>query len=316
MLIASGQLVIGLVLLYYGAEALVRGSVALAIRLGISRLVVGLTVVAFATSSPEMLVGIRASILQESSLVLGNMIGSNICNVALILGVAAVIRPVVSRLQLLRFELPVNIAASLVVWWMLAGDMLTRGEAMVLLLFFLAYTAGGIVLARRESKAAATDTIEEVRELEQPGSAWKHLAFVAGGILMLTLGADFLVKGAVVVATHFGVSKAVIGLTIMALGTSLPELAAAVVASIKDEGDIVLGNIIGSNLFNILWVLGLAGVISPANASDISNIDLGLMTFTAAALLPIMITGFRIVRLEGVFLLAVYAGYVAILAVR
>lgn len=302
------QLVAGLALLYVGAEGLVRGSAQLALRLGLSPLVIGLTVVAFGTSSPELVVSVKAALAGNGDISFGNVVGSNICNIALILGLASVLRPMKVNLQLLRLDVPIMIGVSVLLTLLLLDGGLNRFEGFFLFAGIIGYTTISYVVATRDRiNLVADDTEYAPKPLH---SIWRDLALVVIGLLALVFGADFLVKGAVSIARFFGISEAVIGLTIVAVGTSLPELATSVVAAIKGEGDIAVGNVVGSNIFNILAILGLASLIRPIHSDGIELFDLLTMTFMAVIMIPVMRTGLRVNRWEGAFLLVLYGGYI------
>lgn len=301
----------GFALLYVGAEWLVRGGAALALRAGLTPLVVGLTVVAFGTSSPELLVSLQAAFAGSPSLAIGNVVGSNICNVALVLGLSALVRPIRIQAQLLRLDVPVVIGCSLLLVAFLGDGQLVRWEAALLVTGLVAYTTFNVWLARRESRAVQAEFDEAVPAPEGPW--WKDALRTAGGLLLLAFGASWFVQGAVGLATLFGVSEAVIGLTVVAIGTSLPELATSVVAASRGEGDIAAGGVIGSNIFNILCILGLTALILPLSTGGVGATDLWVMTGLAAALLPLMRTGLYVNRVEGGALLVAYAGYLVYL---
>ncbi len=301
----------GLLLLYLGAEGLIRGSVALALRLGLTPLVVGLTVVAFGTSSPELVVSLQAALSGNEAIAIGNVVGSNICNIALILGLSALIRPLKVHLQLLRMDVPLMIAASALLMLMLYDGGLGRPEGALLSVFLIGYTAFNVLNARR-MQGAAPDVLAEAAS-PPGGPAWRHGVFLFGGLGVLAGGAHLLITGAVDLAQQLGLSDAVIGLTIVALGTSLPELATSVVAAARNEGDIAVGNVVGSNVFNVLFILGLSALVHPLHTGGVTMTDLGIMTAFALLMLPLMRTGFRLVRWEGALLLVLYVGYVAYL---
>lgn len=305
------QLVAGLALLYVGAEGLVRGSAQLALRLGLTPLVIGLTVVAFGTSSPEMVVSVQAALAGSGDIAFGNVVGSNICNIALILGLSAVMRPMKVNLQLLRMDVPIMIGVSVLLTLLLLDGRLGRLEGSLLFGGVIAYTVVNYLLATRDRVNLVADDLNYVPKPLH--SVWRDLAYVVVGLLLLVAGADFLVKGAVSIAHYFGISDAVIGLTIVAVGTSLPELATSVVAAIKGEGDIAVGNVIGSNIFNILAILGMASIIQPISTVGIGLFDLLVMTAIAVLMIPVMRTGLRVNRWEGAFLLLLYGGYVRLL---
>jgi len=309
MITTALTILVGLALLSIGAEALVRGSAALALRLGITPLVVGLTVVAFGTSSPELVVSVKASLDDNGAIALGNVVGSNICNIALILGVAALIKPVRIEAQVIRREIPILIFASILLWAMLAGGELQRWMGLLLTVGLVAYIAFSYGGARAEKNEAVRDEFAEALPAPEARRAWVDVLFVLVGLAMLLFGANLFVDGAVAVAERFGVSQAVIGLTIVAVGTSLPELATSIVAAFKGEGDIAVGNAVGSSIFNILCILGVAALIRPMATTGISMVDLAVMTACAVLVMPMMRSGFCLNRWEGIFLLAVYVGY-------
>ena len=309
MITTALAILVGLALLSIGAEALVRGSAALALRLGITPLVVGLTVVAFGTSSPELVVSVKASLDGNGAIALGNVVGSNICNIALILGVSALIKPVRIEAQVIRREIPVLIFASILLWAMLAGGELQRWMGLLLTVGLVAYIAFSYGGARAEKNEAVREEFAEALPAPEARRAWVDVLFVLVGLAMLLFGANLFVDGAVAVAERFGVSQAVIGLTIVAVGTSLPELATSIVAAFKGEGDIAVGNAVGSSIFNILCILGVAALIRPMATTGISMVDLAVMTACAVLVMPMMRSGFCLNRWEGIFLLAVYVGY-------
>lgn len=301
-------ILLGVGLLYGGAEGLVRGSASVARRLGLSPLVIGLTVVAFGTSMPELVVSVRATLAGAGPIAVGNVVGSNIANIALILGLSALIRPIRVHAQLIRVDVPILIVASVALAVLLQDGRVGRVEGVLFLAGLVGYTVLGLRLARAESAAVHAEFAEAT---PPPTGSWaRDLVFIAAGLGLLVLGARLLVDGAVTIATSFGVSEAVVGLTIVAVGTSLPELATSLVAAGKGEGDIAVGNVVGSNLFNILGILGTASVVRPLTQTGMTRLDLGVMVGLALVMLPLMRTGFRLSRGEGGFLLAVYLVYV------
>ena len=313
MLTQALLFVLGLAALVAGAEALVRGASRLAVSWGISPLVVGLTVVAFGTSAPEMAVSVGAALAGSADLAIGNVVGSNIANVLLILGLSALIAPLLVHEQIIRQEIPIMIGASLVVVAMSLDGGIGRAEAAVLFALVVGYTVFLVVQSRRASQAAEDEFASEIAT-----SAWdRHwsvqAALVAGGLALLVLGADWLVGASVAFARVMGVSDLVIGLTVVAVGTSMPEIATSLIAALRGQRDIAVGNVVGSNIFNLLAVLGAAGVVS-AGGLDVSdaarNFDLWVMLAVAFACLPILITGREIARWEGALFLAYYAAYV------
>lgn len=312
MLLELGWILLGLVLLYYGAEGLVTGSARLALRLGMAPLVVGLTVVAYGTSAPEFVVSVKASLSGQGDLAVGNVVGSNIFNIAVVLGLASLVRPATASSQILKREIPIMIGVSIVPVIMLVDGRLERWEGLVLLAGLGAYTAFTLVEARRQRADRLAD--EFAGELEPPeGRAiWDGVRVVLG-VVVLVAGGTFFVDGSVGLARRFGLSEVVIGLTIIAAGTSLPELATSLVAAWKKENEIAVGNVVGSNLFNVLGILGGATALRPVGATGVTGVDLGVMLAFAVVLLPLMWTGFRLARGEAVLLLAGYGGYVAYL---
>jgi cation:H+ antiporter len=298
----------GLVFLAAGAEGLVRGSSALALRLGVTPLVVGLTVVAFGTGSPELFVSVEAAYKGESGIALGNVVGSNISNVALILGLSALARPMKVRSELIRREMPLMIAVTLLLCLLLLDGTLSRVEGLGLAVGSIAYTAFAYIMARRDRSAVVAEEFEDA--LTRPRrAAWVDMAFVVAGFAALLIGARLLLGGATVMAERFGVSQIVIGLTIVAVGTSLPELATSVVASARGEADVAFGNVIGSNILNILLILGVAAMIRPIEAQGLRLLDLGVMVASAVLVLPLMWRGWVLNRWEGAVLVAGYVAY-------
>jgi cation:H+ antiporter len=303
----------GLVLLAVGAEGLVRGSTSIALRLGVTPLVIGLTVVAFGTGSPELSVSVEAAYRGNSGIALGNVVGSNISNIALILGLAALVRPMRVRSQLIRREMPLLIAVTLLLCLLLWDGALGRGDGLLLVAGAAAYTAFAYVSARRDRSAAVAAEFDAgLRERSRP--VWLDTTFVVAGFVGLLAGAKLLLGGATAVAESFGVSQVVIGLTIVAVGTSLPELATSVVAAARGEADVAFGNVIGSNILNILCILGAAAVIRPFEVQDLRPLDVGALVASALLLLPLMWRGSILNRWEGALLLAGYAAYMYSLA--
>jgi cation:H+ antiporter len=306
----AGLFAVGLVLLVFGADLLVRGSSRLAAAYGISPLVIGLTVVAYGTSAPELAVSIRSALAGQADIALGNVVGSNIFNVLFILGGAALITPLLVQAQLIRIDVPLMIAACGGLYLMSLDGRITRLDGLGLVAGALAYTAFAVVQSRREPAAIQDEYRKEYGERRAPQRT--NLALIVGGLLLLVLGARWLVSAAVVFAQALGVSELVIGLTIVAAGTSLPEVAASFVAAARGERDIAVGNVVGSSLFNILWVLGLAAVIAPSGiavSAPALRFDIPVMVVVALACLPIFLTGHCIARWEGALFLAYYAAY-------
>jgi cation:H+ antiporter len=305
-------IVASLVLLYFGAEGLVRGSASLALRLGLTPLVVGLTVVAMGTSMPEVLVSVKAALQDRGDLAVGNVVGSNLFNIGAILGITALLSPMKVQFQLIKIDAPIMVGVSLLLVAILWDGAVSRVEGAMLLAGLIAYVAGNIWLARRTATAAVKEEFAEGVPARS-GSVFLDILFILGGLGVLVLGARLLTDNSVALARAFGVTEAVIGLTIVAAGTSVPELAASIVAAVKKEPDIALGNVIGSNIFNILGIIGIASLVAPLAAPEISRFDLWSMVGIAALLVPILWTGLRVARVEGAVLFAIYCGYVFLL---
>ena len=300
----------GLGLLYFGAEWLVRGASALALRFGLSPLVIGLTVVAFGTSAPELVVSVGTALEGRGALAIGNVVGSNIVNVALILGLTVLIRPAPVKTQLLRLDVPLMVGASVLLLVLLLDGTLGRAEGALLVAGLVAYTGFNVRQSRREQAAQAG----LAEALPAPsGSAGRDAAWVGAGLVLLVVGARLFVGGAVALAGAAGFSEALIGLTIVAVGTSLPELATSVVAALRNEGDIAVGNVVGSNVFNVLGILGVSALLAPLERQGIALFDLGAMLALAILLVPLMRSGFQLARWEGALLMACYVAYLIVL---
>ena len=310
------MLIVGLIALVLGAEVLVRGAVALAGRLGVSPLVIGLTVVAFGTSSPEFAVSLNAVAEGEPDLVMGNVVGSNIFNVLCILGLAALIRPLLVQQRLLRVEVPLMIGTSCLLWLLLLDGSISRIDGAILLAGVLTYTALTIRSARREPQAVQEEYVSVSGDAPR-AKLMKSLVLIALGLGITVFGSEWLVAGAVTIASDLGVSTLLIGVTIVAAGTSLPELATSVVAVFRGQRDIAVGNVIGSNLVNIFGILGLAGVVAPGGidaAPSLRAFDLPVMIGAAVVCLPLAFTGLEIRRWEGGVLIGGYVAYILYLA--
>nr|WP_298135730.1 calcium/sodium antiporter [uncultured Pseudomonas sp.] len=312
-------LLAGLVLLVAGAEVLVRGAAKLAAQFGIPPLVIGLTVVAFGTSAPETAVSVQAAFNNSGDLAIGNVIGSNIANVLLILGMTALVAPLIVSRQLIRLDVPIMIGASLVVYALAWDGSLSRLDGALLFAGVLGYTTFLIISSRKDKTAAADDEFAKefgLDEAPKPHATAINLGLLIAGLVLLVAGSNFLVEGAVGLARALGLSELVIGLTVVAIGTSLPELATSIMAAIKGERDIAVGNIVGSNIFNLLCVLGLASLVSPSAIPVAANalaFDFPVMIAVAVACLPIFFSGYRINRWEGLLFLAYYLAYTAYL---
>ncbi|MBI4675735.1 MAG: calcium/sodium antiporter [Chloroflexi bacterium] len=302
--------VLGLALLVVGADLLIRGASRLALALGISPLVVGLTVVAYSTSAPELAVSVSSATAGQPDLAIGNVIGSNIFNVLFILGIASLLVPLVVARQLIRLDVPVMLAASIGLYVLGVDGNISRGDGIMLCASMLMYTGWMLYSSRRESRAMQTDAAA-AGELKRATAREyiRNLALLGIGVGALVLGAQWLVESATGFARAFGVSDLVIGLTIVAVGTSLPEVAASVVASLRRERDIAVGNAIGSNISNILLVLALTAVVAPNGLpvpASALQFDLPVMIGAALACVPIFFTGKLIARWEGALFLMLY----------
>ncbi|NJN32850.1 MAG: calcium/sodium antiporter [Synechococcales cyanobacterium RM1_1_8] len=318
----------GLVLLVLGAELLVRGASKLAAGLGISPLIIGLTIVAYGTSAPELAVSLQSSFAGQVDVAVGNVVGSNIFNVLMILGLSALVSPLVVAQQLIRIDVPVMVAVSALAFWLGRDGLLGLGDGLVLSLGAIAYTGFQIWQSRRESNLdVQAEYAQEFGHQLRPGDpipsalrTWlTNLSLIAIGVVLLIFGSQWLVTSALSIARSLGVSELVAGLTIVAAGTSLPELATSVVATVKGERDIAVGNVVGSNIFNLLAVLGFSSLLSGQGlvvpGAAIAG-DLPIMVATAIACLPIFFTGSVITRWEGFVFLGYYAAYVAYLGLR
>lgn len=300
--------VTGLLILVGGAESLVRGSSALALRLGITPLVIGLTVVAFGTSSPELAVSIESALSGSSSIALGNVIGSNVANIGLILGITAMIRPMAVQPSLLKQQIPLMIVISFVIWFMASDKVITFWDGFILVAALI-----GFLLHSYRSSKGNTEEDEvlpcEVQTLKN--KTWFCILLILIGLAGLIGGGMLFVRSAVEIAHIYNVDEAIIGLTIVAIGTSMPELATSVVAAIRKESDIAIGNIVGSNIFNILAILGIASLISPLSGIGFSTADYIVMISFAVILLPMAWSGRTLSRPEGTVLLLGYLSYMA-----
>ena len=303
----------GAVMLCFGADGLVRGGAALARAVGVPALVIGLTVVAFGTSAPELVVSVDAARRGAGGIAIGNVVGSNICNIALILGASALVRPLPANRALFKLDLPAMVVSSilLALWCGISGGVGRRGGGLFCLLL-AGYLAKRFYNARHDEDEAAALAGEaaEGRPMRWPAAA----LLTAVSCLMLVFGAKFFVAGAVRLAELLRVSDAVIGLTVVALGTSLPELATGIAAARRGECDIAIGNVVGSNLFNVLCILGIAPLFSPLGAGGVTRFDWAVMCGMALLLCLMMKSSERISRLEGGGLLALYALYILKLA--
>ncbi len=298
--------ILGVVLLLFGGDWLVKASVDIAIRAKISLLVVGMTVVSFATSAPELLVSLKAAIDGHVDISFGNVIGSNIANIALILGLTAMVFPMKVSERTIRIDWAIMFLVTLLLFGFLWNGMLSFWEALVLFILLVLYNLFQIRSSRQSQKDVEVPSTKLLK-------LWKMLLFLAGGIAGLRFGSDFLVEGAVNIARDWGVSERVVGLTVVSIGTSLPELAASLIASFKGEQDLSLGNLIGSNIFNILAVLGITGLIVdlPVQSEALMRFDFPWLIGISFLLLPLMLFFKRavITRWQGFLVFAMYTLY-------
>lgn len=307
--------VLGFILLIKGADILVDGSAAIAKRLKISSIVIGLTIVAFGTSAPEFIVNIFASAQGNTEIAIGNILGSNIANILLILGVSSIVYPLVTKKNTVWKEIPLSLLAAILLA-VLVNDTLIDGSAfsglsridgMVLLAFFIIflYYTFGI------SKVSGETTDMDIKQL----SYFKSSLFIIGGLLGLVIGGKWIVDGAIKIAELFNVSESLIGLTVVAIGTSLPELATSAIAAHKKQTDIAIGNVVGSNIFNIFWVLGFSALIRPLPFSRNSDLDIIMLVLASFILFLIMFVGKKhtIERWQGIIMILIYIGYIAFL---
>ncbi len=308
LLLITLYIIGGLVLLFFGADWLVKGAMTLALNLGLSPLIVGLTVVALGTSVPEALVSVQAAIGHQGGIAIGNVVGSNILNIALILGLSALITPLKVDSHLVKADVPLLSGATFMLVVLLEDFHISRMEGAFLLLCIVGYIVGNILTVKKTTPEE--NKIKGMEVPEDPGNNfWRDIALLIVGIITLGFGANFLVTGAVDLARLWGLSEALIGLTIVSIGTGTPELATALMAAYRKSADLAIGNAVGSNLFNIMFVLGLAGLVAPLDAIGINSSDLYVMLAVTILLLPTVWTGRILDRKEGFLFLAIYFGY-------
>ena len=296
-------LIFGIVVVLKSADWLTNGAVGLATKLGISPIVIGLTIVAIGTSMPEFFVSIVSAIKGTPDLAVGNIVGSNIFNVLLIVGVAATVAPIAIQRATVRRDIPIAIVASIMLTFMMFDDNISRIDALILFAAFIAF----IWITLRNSK---NDANEKDASTEKVIPTWKSVLFIIFGLVGLVLGSNIFVDNASSLAHGWGISDAVIGLTIVAGGTSLPELATSAVAARKGDSGIAIGNVLGSNVFNILMILGLTGIISPMHIQNITYIDMAVMVISMALFWLFSFTKLRVERWEGCVLIACFLGYI------
>lgn len=303
-------LIVGVLVLGYGADMFVNGASKIARRFGIPPVVIGLTVVAFGTSAPEMAVNIMAALQGNSAIAYGNVVGSNIFNVLIILGICAVIRPLIVGSQLIKIDIPLMAVTSALLWWFSQDGALGKVESLVLFTLLVGYIALQVKLSMNERQSIKNEFAEE---FDQGGPAWKSVVFLGIGLALLVVGARMFVYGAVELARIIGISEQVIALTIVSAGTSLPEVATSVAATLKGEREIAIGNVVGSNIFNILAVLGLSGLLAPSDIiadAGMRGVDLPVMLLTCVALAPLAKFRGKFERPVGVLFVVGYVVYV------
>jgi cation:H+ antiporter len=309
----------GLGALVVGAEVMVRGAARAAAGLGISPIVVGLTVVSIGTSMPELAVGVVAALEDSGALAVGNVAGTNVVNLLFVLGLSALILPLAIEMRTLRFELPVMAGAAILLWALAANGVLSRVDGLILVISAIAYTFAVIRASRRETREAAAEFAEAYPADETRASGRRigvDVGMMLGGIAIVVLGAEWLVNAAVGMAREFGVSDALIGLTVVAIGTSAPELVTTVVSTLRGERDIAVGNLLGSSIYNILLILGITCLV-PAHGLEVPpalvRIDIPIMVGVTLACIPILISGRRVGRIEGGTMVVAYLAYLTFL---
>lgn len=312
-------LIAGFVLLIKGADILVEGSSSIAKKFGLSNLMIGLTVIAFGTSAPELIVNIIASINGKSDIGMGNIIGSNISNILLILGLTAVFVNIEVDKSIIKKQIPFSVLAVFSLFILINSftingvgeNGLFRSGGLILICFFSIFLYFTFSIPKEKKSDRGVEKVKEIKN-------WKSTLMILGGILALFLGGQFIVDSSVNISRSFGLSEALIGLTIVAIGTSLPELAASVVAALKNKAGMAVGNVIGSNIFNILWVLGLSSVIRPISYNPVMNLDIFFLIFISILLIPLIFVGKKkhITRPEGLILLSLYATYLVFVIIR
>ncbi|WP_108508607.1 calcium/sodium antiporter [Polynucleobacter acidiphobus] len=310
---------VGLVFLIIGANCLIRGASRIASFFGITPLVIGLTIVAFGTSAPELAVSAKAALSGVTDLAVGNVVGSNIFNILFILGSSALIAPLIVHYQIIRQEIPILIGLNTLLFAFIIDEALTMPEALLLLTLLASYTIFLIWQSKKESTQAQDMYAKELAirsPVKKDSSLWMSIFLVVAGLFLLVLGSDWFVNASIAIAKAIGVSDIVIGLTIVAAGTSMPEVATSIIAALKGERDIAVGNVIGSNIFNILGCLGVIGILAPSGIQvppSVVNFDLWVMLAVSLACIPIFVSGRQIARWEGGLFIFYYCAYVTYL---
>ena len=303
-------ILVGFVALIGGGEILVKGAVGIAAKAKLSKLVIGMTVISFGTSAPELIVSLNSASQGLPEIAIGNVIGSNIANIALVLGFTVLIFPMPVSRNSIRFDWPMMMLSSVLFYLFALNLTIERWEGLLLFLILILFIVFLIRNSRKGNKIEL-DAIENIQEITDKINVWKQVLFVVIGLVGLFLGSKLLISGAKSIATEFGVSKHVIGITVIAFGTSVPELATSIIAALKKETDISVGNLIGSNIFNVMAVLGLTGIVQPIPIeSNVIEWDMYWMLGVALILLPMMVFRRKVYRLSGAILLAIYIFYI------
>lgn len=316
MIVSLFLFIVSIGILYFGADMLIKGASSLSLKLGLSALVVGLTVVAFGTSAPELVVSLNAAYTGRGNIAIGNVIGSNIFNTTIILGLAALVRPLLVQMQLLRKDTPIMIGIMLLFTAFFFDHKIGRLEAASLFLLLIGYTMYQIRQSRKESKKVANEFNNTIKPEHPKSKLYFDIILVIAGLGALVGGSELMVYHAVIMAKLVGMSDALIGLTIIAAGTSMPELATSIVASFKGKSDIAIGNIVGSSVFNILAIIGLSGIITPIVAPEVYFSDFFIMIGVSALMLIFLTTKRRLSKLEGLILVTSYLAYLLFLLLR
>lgn len=309
MIVSILYIIIAIALLYFGAKWLVNGSSVLALKAGVSPLVAGLTVVAFGTSSPELVVSLNAAASNQGNMAIGNIIGSNIFNIAIILGISSLFANLKVKLQLLKFDIPIVTAVTILFFIIFSDRHMSRLEGLIFLLILTLYIWFTIYKSRKEKNEEVLQEYEEIMPPTQK-KWYLTIGLILAGLALLVGGSELLIMGSVDIAQTLGVSDTIISITILAAGTSLPELASSIVATMKKEYDIAIGNVIGSNIFNILGIAGISSIVKPMNAIAISNINLYIMTGITLLLYPFLRSHYALKRDEGFFMILIYLAYI------
>ncbi|MDD4778605.1 MAG: calcium/sodium antiporter [Fermentimonas sp.] len=302
-------LLVSLVILYFGAEGLVSGASSLAKRMGVSPLIIGLTIVSIGTSMPELVVSVKAALIGQSALSIGNVLGSNMFNIGLILGLSAIIYPISVKRQLLKFDVPFMVLTSVLFLLLFLDSSISRIEAGLFVLLFISYISYLYISSTKGRKNQPDQKNQDTDEIKMSKHWSIDLIFIVIGLLALVYGSDLLVVNSIIIAERLGMSEAMIGLTIVAAGTSMPELATSVVAAIKKRSDIAIGNVVGSNIFNILLILGVAGLIHPISTPEINYMDSLFVVALGLVLWLFMKLGTRIRRWQGATFIFIYVLY-------